>query len=54
MFRTLKVNPIIDIERLLETILKKIKYIAIKCHDTHGDHDCEFHKIKAPTNEWTT
>ena len=53
-YRTLLVNHIIYIEWLLETILKKVKCIAIKGHDTPGDNDCKYYKIKAPTNEWTT
>ena len=33
------VNPIINLERPLEKVLKMEKYIAIKCHNTPGDND---------------
>ena len=33
------VNPIIDLEQTLEKVLKKGKYIVIKCHNTPGDND---------------
>ena len=33
------VNPIIDLERLLEKVLEKAKYIVIKCNKTPGDND---------------
>ena len=32
------VNPIINLLRLLEKVLKKGEYIAIKCHNTPGDN----------------
>ena len=42
------VNPIIDLERLLETVLKKGEYIAIKCHNTPGDNDSGSYEINLP------
>ena len=39
------VNPIIDLERLLEKVLKKGEYKAIKCHNTPGDNDSGFYEI---------
>ena len=42
------VNPIIDLERPLEKVLKKGKYIAIKCHNTHGDNDSGSYEINLP------
>ena len=39
------VNPIISLERPLEKVLKKGKYIAIKCHNTHGDNVSGFYEI---------
>ena len=41
-------NPIIDLERPLEKILKKGAYIAIKCHKTHSDNDSGSYEIKVP------
>ena len=38
-FRTPLVNPIIDLELLIETVFKKEHYIAIKYHYTFGDND---------------
>ena len=37
--RTPLVNPIIELERPLEKVLKKGEYIAIKCHNTPGVND---------------
>ena len=45
------VNPIIDVERPLEKILKKGEYIAIKCHNTPGDNDTGSYEINPPTME---
>ena len=42
------VNPIIDLERPLEKVLKKGEYIAIKCHSTPGDNDSGSHEINLP------
>ena len=39
------VNPIIDLERSLEKVLKKVEYIAIKCHNTLGDNDSLSYEI---------
>ena len=39
------VNPIIDLERPLEKVLKKGEYIAIKCHNTTGDNDSGSYEI---------
>ena len=38
-------NPIINLKRLLEKILKKIKHIVIKCYDTPGDNDLGSYEI---------
>ena len=38
-------NPIIDLERLLEKVLKKGDYISIKCHNTPGDNDSGSYEI---------
>ena len=38
-------NPIIDLERTLEKVLKKGKYIAIKCHNTLGDYGSGSYEI---------
>ena len=38
-------NPIIDLERPLEKVLKKGEYIAIKCHNTPGDNDSGSYEI---------
>ena len=42
------VNPIIDLERTLEKVLKKREYIAIKYHNTPGDNDSGFYEINLP------
>ena len=42
------VNPIIDLERPLEKVLKKGEYILIKCHDTSGDNDLGSYEINLP------
>ena len=42
------VNPIIDLERPLEKVLKKGEYIAIKCHNTPGDNDSGSYEINFP------
>ena len=42
------VNPIISLERSLEKMLKKGKYIAIKCHNTLGDNDSGSYEINIP------
>ena len=39
------VHPIINLERTLEKVLKKGKYIAIKCHNTPGDNDSGSYEI---------
>ena len=41
-------NPIIDLERPLEMVLKIGVYIAIKCHNTPGDSDSGFYEINLP------
>ena len=41
-------NPIIDLERPIEKILKKGENIAIKCHNTRGDNDSESYEINLP------
>ena len=46
------VNPIIDLERPLEKILKKVEYIAIKCHNTPGDNDSGSYKFNPPYYWW--
>ena len=46
--RTPLVNPIIDLGRPLEKVLKKGKYIAIKCHNTPGDNDSGSYEINFP------
>ena len=38
-------NPIIDLERPLEKVLKNGEYIAIKCHTTPGDNDSGSYEI---------
>ena len=40
------VNPIIDLERLLQKVLKKQEYITIKYHNTPGDNDSGYYEIK--------
>ena len=42
------VNPIIKLDRPLEKVLKKGKYIAIKCHNTPGDNDSRSYEINHP------
>ena len=42
------VDPIIDLERPLEKVLKKDKHIVIKCHNTPGDNDSGSHDIDLP------
>ena len=41
-------NPIIDLERQYEKILKIRKYIAIKCHNTPDDNDSRSYDINTP------
>ena len=43
-----KKNKIIYLERLLNMILNKGEYIAIKCHNTPGDNDFEPYKNNLP------
>ena len=38
-------NPIIDLERPLENVLKEEEYIAIKCHKNSVDDDFESYEI---------
>ena len=45
------VNPIIDLERPLETVLKKGEYIAIKYHNTPGDNDSGSMRSTSPIME---
>ena len=35
-------------ERLLDKILNKGKYLAIKCHNIHGDNDSRSYEINLP------
>ena len=42
------VNPIINLERPLEKVLKKGEYKAIKCHNTSGDNDSGSYEINLP------
>ena len=42
------VNPIINLERLLEKVLKNREYEAIKCHNTPGDNDYGSYEINLP------
>ena len=46
--QTLLVNPIIDLERTLEKVLKNGEYKVIKCHNTPGDNDSRFYEINLP------
>ena len=39
------VNPIIDMERPFEKVLKKGEYIAIKCHNNLGDNESGSYEI---------
>ena len=45
------VNPIINLERPLEKVLKKREYIAIKCHSTPSDNDYGSYEINLPIME---
>ena len=49
--QTLLVSPIIDLERLLEKVLKKGEYIVIKRHNTSGDYDSGSYEINLPYYE---
>ena len=42
------VNLIIDLKTPLEKVLKKVKNIAIKCHNTPGDNDSGSYEINLP------
>ena len=42
------VNPIIDLERLLEKTQEKDEYIAIKCSNTPSDNDSGSYEINLP------
>ena len=42
------VNPIIVLERPLEKVLKKLEYIAVKCHNTSGDNESRSYEINLP------
>ena len=42
------VKPIINLERLLEKVLKKGDYIAIKCYNTPGDNESGSYEINLP------
>ena len=42
------VNPIINLERPLEKVLRKSKSIAIKCHNTPGDNDSGSYELNFP------
>ena len=44
-------NPIIDLDRPLEKVLKKEEYIAIKCHNNPGDNDSGSYEINLPYYE---
>ena len=46
--QTLLVNPIIDLERPGERILKEGGYAVIKCYNTPGDNETEFYEINLP------
>ena len=46
--QTTLVNPIINLERPLEKVLKMGAYIAIKCHNTPGDNDSGSYGINLP------
>ena len=41
-------NPIIDLERPLEKVLKVGQYVASKCHNTPGDNDSGSYEINLP------
>ena len=57
-FESPLVNPISNLERLLQDILRKCKYIVIKCHNTPGEYDSGSCDINLPscggglTQEW--
>ena len=42
------VNPIIDLERLLEKVHKKSECKAIKCHKAPGDNDSGSYEVNLP------
>ena len=46
--QTLLVNPIIDLERPLEKVLKKGEYIVIKRHNTPSDNESGSYEINLP------
>ena len=46
--QSILVNPIIDLERLLEKVFKKAKYISIECHNTPGDNNSGSYEINLP------
>ena len=46
--QTSLVNPIIDLERLLEKVLKKGEFIEIKFHITPDDNDSRSYGINLP------
>ena len=46
--QSILVNPIIDLERPLDKVIKKGKYIAIKCQNTPGDNDNGYYEINLP------
>ena len=41
-------NPIINLERRLEKVMKKREYIGIKYHNTPGDNHSGSYAIKLP------
>ena len=45
------VNPIINLDRPLEKVLKKGEHIAIECHNTAGDNNSGSYEINLPYNE---
>ena len=45
------VNPIINLERQIEKVLRKGECIAITCHNTPGDNDSGSYKINLPYYE---
>ena len=49
--QNLLVNPIIDLERPLDTALDIKEYVAIKCHNTPGDNDSGSYEIYLPYHE---
>ena len=44
------VNQIIDLERPLEKVFEKGKYITIKCDNTPSDNDSGSYEINLPYN----